>query len=235
MAKSNSSNSRTNDTPSNPGSADELRARLFHERYWWFDKYRGTKDELIAAGLLRDGMFPGDPGMGKTMTTHKARNTEPRLQVSRQNKRIFVLRVICDDAERERRRDADAAQEAAEAARAQERVELDGLPVSSDDFRKRAVHFLRGMHAIEVKWVTKFAKGYRFNRAAFDEYEETITEAIEELASAPVCFNRDERAAFVAEIKQQTAQADPGYQSMLATIVAGAASAEATDCARGEA
>lgn len=36
------------------------------------DEFFGTKEDLVRAGLARDGQFPGDPGRGKTMVTYDA-------------------------------------------------------------------------------------------------------------------------------------------------------------------
>ncbi|MBK7416258.1 MAG: hypothetical protein IPJ38_15325 [Dechloromonas sp.] len=36
------------------------------ERRHWGDRYVGKRADLIAAGLVQDGFFPGDPGMRKT-------------------------------------------------------------------------------------------------------------------------------------------------------------------------
>lgn len=39
------------------------------ERCSWYDEYIGTAEALVAAGLVRDGQFPGMPGMRKVCVT----------------------------------------------------------------------------------------------------------------------------------------------------------------------
>jgi hypothetical protein len=50
---------------------EALRQRLLDQRLWWGDIYIGTREQVIAAGFLSEGMFPGDPGIGAHGATFK--------------------------------------------------------------------------------------------------------------------------------------------------------------------
>jgi hypothetical protein len=53
-----------------------LRKRIDGELY-----YSGTRDELIGAGVARDGDFPGDPSSG-CHTTHAFKRDGRRVSIS---------------------------------------------------------------------------------------------------------------------------------------------------------
>jgi hypothetical protein len=53
-----------------------LRKRIDGELY-----YSGTRDELIGAGVARDGDFPGDPSSG-CHTTHAFKRDRRRVSIS---------------------------------------------------------------------------------------------------------------------------------------------------------
>ena len=81
------------------------------------DRYNGTKDALIAAGLAVDGMFPGQPGMGKVFTSFRPLgvpkewnwfSTPGYLTITlHRDACTFLVDLTVSVAERERRRQAE--------------------------------------------------------------------------------------------------------------------------------
>lgn len=59
----------------------------------WFDLYRGTSEELIAAGLARADMFPGQPGRGKMQCSYAFPSLEPTGKGRRGDAPNLVIRA----------------------------------------------------------------------------------------------------------------------------------------------
>lgn len=93
------------------------------ERSTWFDDYTGSKEALIAAGIVGDGQFPGDPGRGSTSVSYSRHGIstgagkKAALQILRQGKK-FRVRIRVDIAESNRRWDAEDALERVKEAEA---------------------------------------------------------------------------------------------------------------------
>jgi len=84
-------------------------------RAWPADVYRGTKTELIAAGLLADGMFPGDPGMPQVSVTYRPEGTKYEgwrtpgvCMVSRSGAGSYRVMIMWPAEERRRREREEA-------------------------------------------------------------------------------------------------------------------------------
>ena len=83
------------------------------------DYFKGTKNQLIAAGVAKEGQFPGDPGRGKTMATYDVlgnpvsrggnRNAETGFQIRRAGRDCFSVEVTLPEDEYQRRLAADTA------------------------------------------------------------------------------------------------------------------------------
>jgi hypothetical protein len=85
------------------------------------DIYTGTKADLIAAGLLRDGLFPGDPGRASALsavywpvgTAKPNRHWQPGLMYLRKTPHgTFAISLTVDAAEQARREAAEEARHA---------------------------------------------------------------------------------------------------------------------------
>jgi hypothetical protein len=161
-----------------PTSLDGLKV----ERTPWHDCYNGTKTALINAGLLEDGMFPGDPDRGKTMVTYKPDGTAARqgssarkgLQVCRRGRSVYVVRVAVSAEETERR----LAERKAKSERERELKELRALPQTQAGFLR---------HGADVFW--EFVTVARFTlmneaRFGFRVDDDTLEEFMDAAGNA---------------------------------------------------
>jgi len=85
----------------------------------WFDEYIGTDTALVNAGLVKQEVFPGQPGMGKIQVTlypngevrHSRNGHEKRAAgrkvIRRASKESFVVQVMLDREEGEKRQAQD--------------------------------------------------------------------------------------------------------------------------------
>lgn len=111
--------------------------RLLKRRDERCDAYTGTRDELLAAGLVPDGMFPGEPGMPLASVDLWPRNDAAsggpwwrpgRLRVARLMSGKFTASIVVSEEEQQRRIDRKAEEQRAwhkrlEEEREQERAE----------------------------------------------------------------------------------------------------------------
>ena len=185
MAKSNS-------TCADKRVIDQVRV----ERYDWGDVCRGTRAALIAAGIVSDGQFPGDPGRGSTSCSYFADGSMFRrggpggcksvLKIERYGKK-FQVRVVADAAEQKRRRAPDAREvsRAAVDARRVRTEDLDiqrlrDLPATAQDFRERAgEEFV--FHIVSTSMAMSPREGFRYTDAAIAEFNEAATKALDVL------------------------------------------------------
>lgn len=121
------------------------------DRYVWGDIYTGTKMDLIAAGLARDGQFPGDPGndprnckFNPDGTPHSKRQTRPAggLAIQRARRRgVFELYRDVDKAVSNARLRCTGSDEAAKKAAAELAAARDAAkdaPKTAKEFSDRA-------------------------------------------------------------------------------------------------
>lgn len=115
------------ESPSEPDQPSGFRG-VSYRPSWWTDKYTGTADALVAAGLVPAGHFPGMAGMRKVRVTIFADGTlpggAPTANSSRRNqpgarcveqvsRSLFRVEIYIDDAEHERRDAAGRAKDEA--------------------------------------------------------------------------------------------------------------------------
>ncbi|MFO1266897.1 MAG: hypothetical protein U1F67_09055 [Rubrivivax sp.] len=93
-----------------PPAAIGMQGRPHPSRGEFADVYRGTKAELIAAGFLADGMFPGDPGMPHSSVTHYPQGaadaswfTPWACHTVRNPSGSFTITLMCAEEEQRRR------------------------------------------------------------------------------------------------------------------------------------
>jgi hypothetical protein len=67
-----------------------LKQRPFACRYTWGVFYDGTREELLAAGVVHQGEFPGDPGRAKWAYTIDERRKIQRVQHSARRFQVMV-------------------------------------------------------------------------------------------------------------------------------------------------
>jgi hypothetical protein len=204
-------------------------------RHPYWDEYIGTADQLIEAGILQAGQFPGDPGRGKTMVSYTA-DGQPRVrgcdkgagycQVRRVSRTMFNVTIRVDkeeakrrqDEERERRDNAKVSADAqAELKRQMER--LKELPETPAQYAKRAADlFWMGYEAFHRAHCgdSPHESGYSFSARDAEDFAElarTLYWAIRE-AEAPK-FNAQYRHRHVMAAQVKSAKADLPLQRLL--------------------
>jgi hypothetical protein len=188
--------------------------------------YKGTKAALVAAGILADGWFPGDPGRNKTMIGfrklrglygHAPDRRDPGAidQVRRCSRDRFEVMRETTDAELTEHAVRDAAREKLQRARAMESASVEAMTSSREEFRERVQHAL-----LVARYVARSADGgYSFDEDTWEAFHEALSEVETIVAAGVVEFSSARRAAKIAEIKAETAKADTGLQSFLKGIV----------------
>lgn len=205
-----------------------------HRHPYW-DEYIGTADQLIEAGILQAGQFPGDPGRGKTMVSYTA-DGQPRVrgcdkgagycQVRRLSRTMFNVTVRVDeketkrrqDEERERRDNAKLSTDAqAELKRQMER--LKELPATPAQYAKQAADlFWHGFETFHRAHCCgdPHESGYSFSARDAEDFAElarTLYWAIRE-AEAPK-FSAQYRHRHLVAAQAKSAKADLPLQRLL--------------------
>lgn len=155
-----------------------------------YDQYRGTASELIAAGLVKPGQFPGDPGQSQTVVAldmngdrvGRGRHNRTTLRIEHAGGGRFTVLIVVSQEEQRRRRTAAASerrtrQEAAQAAERMREAEeavvearesLSRHPTSSAEYCRRAADiFWIGVNMVHNEYIPDgfHGSGYRFNNA----------------------------------------------------------------------
>lgn len=109
-----------------PGVRQEKKCR--------YDRYFGTADALIQAGIVEEHMLPGQPGRNKVCVTLNGKRGQQAggpgyIQIQRTGKNRFVVTKGLDQAEQERRTAERDAKEEAERAAREEKARRDALPL----------------------------------------------------------------------------------------------------------
>lgn len=104
------------------------------EKEWWYDRYFGTADALIRAGIVEERMLPGQPDRNKVCVTLNGKRGQQAggpgyIQIRRTGKNRFVVTKGLDQAERERRKAEQEAKEEAGRAAQDEKARRDALPL----------------------------------------------------------------------------------------------------------
>lgn len=208
-----------------------------HERLICFDLYKGTKEALVAADIVADGRFPGDPGRGKASCSYDGDGTPCRagcreraaITIRRYGK-TFRVWVSIDEEEEKRRREASAlatewrkkAVEAdAEAKR--EADKLAELPSTGEEFACRAAdlfwasfHIFFNAHCRPEPGDS----GYRFNAADSADFLNIAQRLYSEIEGAEPRFDGARRMRKVTEARAKAAKVDMPLQRLLSSAMA---------------
>jgi hypothetical protein len=118
MATTNSTIAKKHRATS-PGRSERALAEALeipHDRY--YKTYRGTRTELIAAGLALAGQFPGDPGC-PSVSVHTFHRDGRTVTVRRNPSNKYRIYLTCSEKERRAERAAeDRAEEVKKVAKA---------------------------------------------------------------------------------------------------------------------
>lgn len=215
-----------------------VQAAVKVRRHVWTDEYIGTADQLVEAGLLKVGQFPGEPGRGKTMVSYTA-DGEPAArgaaknagyrQVRRVSRNQFSVDVWIDEKEGRRR-----------LAEEQERMGKARLELESNAELKRQVARLRELpetpeayakRAADLLWVgieTFFRShcgsephesGYSFSASDTEDFAEMARALYWKIreTKAPK-FNHEYRERKVTAARAKAAKEDLPLQRLLRAV-----------------
>lgn len=205
---------------------NEHAALLLRHSYSHSDYYLGTRDQLIAAGLVTDGMFPGDPGRNKVSQKHAG---PPVISIAKRSRTTFEVRVNMDDDEANRRQEREAARQALALADGRRRAELDALPKSAAGYRGRVLALFVDLMEFSIDHAKRAGVGYHFDADAMDEFESALSDAVAALRNGRVLFDSAARQQRLAEIQREAANIDGGFQTFMAGIAAAATTDRCAD------
>lgn len=181
------------------------------EAYYWGDVYRGSREALIAAGIVGDGAFPGDPGRGKYSVTIAA--PCGKIRICRVSRARFEVHVPVDEQESEAR--VAREQRANEARRVLSYRQI----ASNANHARRALHGMAaGSLAAHLRTLQHSNEliGFRFEEETLTAYASALHEALDILRAGRVIKDRAALDAELTRLRHEVAQADAGFQRMLA-------------------
>jgi hypothetical protein len=188
----------------------------------WGIAYRGDKEALLAAGVLREEWMPRvPPGKKKTV----GRTTLPdgrevhvsRVHSARKAGRELPLDVwhkFTDEEVAQRQPRFDAARKAEEVHERAER-EIAAWPTSKADFARRiernCCSILRTVH----DFVKAGMGGYRVADESMEEITDAFAELVEAMRTAEITFDPAERQRAEAKLRGKAASHDPAFGAFL--------------------
>ena len=194
--------------------------------YPWGINYRGDKEALLAAGVLREEWMPRvPPGKKKTV----GRTTLPdgrevhvsRVHSARKAGRELPLDVrhrFTDEETAQRQPRFDAARKAELAHDAAE-LEIAKWPTSKDDFARR----LENAGCAMLQFVHDFARdgvgGYRVAPAPMVEINEALLDLVRAMRDAQIDFDPAARAKAEALLRSKAASHDAGFGRFLDAVL----------------
>jgi hypothetical protein len=153
---------------------------------FWGDRYVGTAEDLIAAGLVREDQLPGQSGTNKTRRTffdgvplrqgaNRTRD-ERYLAISRSGKKFEVLKGLPEAVERERRAPMNAEMKA-RVERDQRIAEATLVPASASAYRDAQARWIIAILNSLKQPVVPDSGGFSF--ALDDEDRDELDDAFE--------------------------------------------------------
>ena len=221
-----------------------LRPMTTHQEIWC-DNHIGSAQQLIEAGVVRPGQFPGDPGVGKCSVTfspdgmpaQKGQRTADRpgaRTIRRVGADRFRVSVRVSEAERQKRDQAwqtrQIALRAASNAHAQAKEEARRSAAEVASFAKTGRQYAESeAHTFWACFTGFFhlhaqqrpsGDGYRFSATQLKEFEQLAQALRRKIADAQPLFDRETRMRTVNEARAKAAKVDMGLQRFLASVVA---------------
>lgn len=180
----------------NPSKVESLRAALLVREDTHFLQYKGTADQLAAAGFIEHDQLPGMPGRRKTREYYDLPNGR-RIGVFPAGKTKFDLYVYRSDEERDYlRAEAKAAEEIAK------------LPKTKKAYRQSSESarslYLAGFFNV----LTRPSGGFHYQESTLAALRGLFGKIDALMASAPVEFDRDLLEREIASIREE-AGCDP--------------------------
>ncbi len=207
---------------SKDGSAKaKCRPTLKVQEEWWGTRYVGSRDELVALGVVEASWLAGVPEAGRWRKRRRIALADGgRVVIGRRAAQAITVERWLPEAEREKRRDAlfEACQR--ELAQVQARDEIDSLPQSADHYRARLRNLAAGVFGLLLNALDGGA-GYTLCPEAEREIREAMREVIEEISEAEVSFSPSVRTRIETEIRAAALPDDPTFQRFIVKAIKG--------------
>ena len=216
---------------------------LFVRSNWEGDLFKGTKQQLIHAGLANDGQFPGDPGGHKGCASYNADGSPRKVGDSTGrwhikiktagNKGLFTLliraperKAAADPVPAARRDDSAATAEyggevmlrAAMHAFHRAKARATEQPTSASAFRDAMADAVwRSLQTTRAMLFDgRHASGFRFCDA--EAFDDAASELFWALKEGDVTFSAERREQPVALARSRLAASDTAFQRFLASL-----------------
>lgn len=186
-------------------ATQEFSAGVTREACFWGDVYSGTREALLAAGLVETPWFPGEPGQKKTVGC--GRRGGLIIKVRRTGKNKFDAYVPCGDEERNARETAECV-----------RRELDEIPISIRDFRERVLGRMKTNIGACVYAALEGEHGYIYSPEARERIKNAIFGLANLLATERIELDPTARAASITAIHAMAAKENAPLQAFLRGI-----------------
>lgn len=213
------------------------------ERQLQQDVYKGTKEQLVAAGLAPAELFPGEPGMPLASVMLWPRGTARgsgysipgRLCLSRNPSGVFTASLTVAEVEQQRRQAADdacralrrvegekerAALERAKAAQTA-KDSLARMLTSDAAYRRHLIEGLRNLFALLIDNTATPSTWHAFtiDDASRDDIYASFDAVVEAVAGANVRFDAEHHHAIAQGYRATVAAGDAAFQSKVADLV----------------
>ncbi len=180
---------------------------------WWGISYTGYREDLVAAGHLREEWIRPKPYKNATLSTMLPDGRKVCIYKKRDKLEIVYHFT---DAECAARRAKEEALDAARRARAEVDREVASWPSSKQDFARRLERYA----VVALELLLKFAKdgiggGYRVAPESAGEIAQAMLQLGEALQAARIEFHPDERAREEARRRSKAASHDPAFGAFL--------------------
>lgn len=199
-------------------ATDECSA-LKIDRYPHGDYYSGTREAIIAAGVAKDGMFPGDPGRNRTSVTIKEPqdSSGPHFNILRQSKKRFQVFVPTAPEECEAREESLDGERALGKAKDEAEKEMRAIPADEEMFRERCLSYFLASINMFKGLSSSYAGGYALAPEDQANLDWALSEAERTIESARITFDAKARSRQLIEIRGKVADADASFQGFIAT------------------
>lgn len=204
--------------------------------YPWGRIYRGTKEALISARLVKQEWFPG-PGTAKNATRiaivdgemkvlpfgkMATREQEEKgvIKIFKANKREFEAYISFTEEERDRQ----LLKQEIERQHAEKKKALDEAPESRADFSKDRSRTIRNFMEVVHNLFRRADNGFHYAPDVVEEAQDLIADLISLAANGRVCFDKKRQERFLEEVEEKATKAHPEFSAfMKATLAIGKA------------
>lgn len=223
---------QTADSTTKPAAPPEGSGiRFFADALRW--RYIGTREALLAAGIVPAGVFfpgdrPGRPSCGfEAPGGRQAKITKTVMSGVRSG--LFLVAIYPNREEDERRiRREELARATAEAQALQNRLSSEGQPQSAPELRGQAAQCFWGTYvSFLARYAGEHGKGFMFSNAAIGEFTRLARAFVGEIAGAEVVFDPARRDRRLTEAWLKCARLDQPLQELLKAAIARAAAGDA--------